>query len=213
MFIGAFSVFMCFLHYGLIFYFRYDGESYLNLQNQSLFVLSTFSNSLLPLSLLFNPSVILGMPTSKVLTPADKVRMWSDNEIYNQSELGLDREIKTNITYFRELSERMEIYIEKAKPYLDTDFSITTLSDVFGVPVHHIQFCFKNYINKTFNRYCDEFRLQQAMSLLRNTQTVNQEILNTIRFESGFPNVGRMNKAFKQILGLTPVQWHSANTL
>jgi len=140
------------------------------------------------------------------------VNMWSDNEIYNQSELGLDREIKTHTTYFRELSERIEIYIEKAKPYLDTDFNITTLSDVFGVPAHHIQFCFKNYINKTFERYCDEFRMQHAMSLLRNVQEMNHEVLNTIRFESGFPNLVRMNKAFKNFSGHTPSQWHIANT-
>jgi AraC-like DNA-binding protein len=212
MFIGGFSVFMCFLHYGLILYFRFDGAEYVNLQSGSFFVISTIANSILPLSLLFNPSVLLGMPTTKVLSPADKVNMWNDNEIYNQSELGLDREIKADITYFRELSERIEIYIEKAEPYLDTDFSITILSDVFGVPVHHVQFCFKNYINKSFDRYCDEFRLQRAMSLIRNVKDMNLEVLNNISFESGFPNSVRMNKAFKSFSGMTPVQWHMANT-
>lgn len=212
MFIGTFSVFMCFLHFGLIFYYRYDGAEYLNLQSNSLFLISTISNSIMPLALLFNPSILLGMPTTKLLSPADKVVMWSDNEVYNQSELGLDREIKAGITYFRELSERIEIYIEKANPYLDTDFNISTLSDVFGVPVHHIQFCFRNYINKTFDRYCDEFRLQKAMGLLRQTPEMNHEVLNSIRFESGFPNMARMIKAFKNFSGLTPVQWHMANT-
>jgi AraC-like DNA-binding protein len=212
MFIGTFSIFMCFLHYGLIFYFRFDANEYVNLQNKALFVLSTFANTILPLSLLFNPSVLLGMPTAKVLTPADKVSFWSDNEIYNQSDLGLDREIKANTTYFRELSERIEIYIEKVKPYLDTDFNITTLSDVFGVPVHHIQFCFRNYINKKFEKYCDEFRLQQAMSLIRNAQDINHEVLNSIRFEAGFPTMVRMTKAFKNFSGQTPAEWHSANT-
>lgn len=212
MFIGIFSIFMCTLHYGLIFYFRFDGTEYLSLQNDALFLISSISNSILPLSLLFNPTVILGLPTTKLLSPADKVSMWSDNEIYNQSELGLDREIKPGTTYFGELSERIEIYIKKAKPYLDTDFSIITLSDVFGVPVAHIQFCFRNYINKSFERYCDEFRLQKAMGLLRQTPEMNHEVLNSIRFESGFPNMARMNKTFKSFSGLTPAQWHMANT-
>lgn len=211
MFIGGFSVFMCSLHYSLIFYFRFDGTEFLNLQNNSLFLIFSIANSILPLSLLLNPSVILGLPTTKLLTPADKLSMWSDNEMYNESELGLDREIQAGTTYFRELSERIEIYIEKAKPFLYTDFKISTLSDVFGVPAHHIQFCFKNYINKTFDRYCDEFRLQKAMSLLRSTKAMNHEELNAICFDSGFPNMGRMNKAFKKFSGLTPGQWHIAN--
>lgn len=212
LFFGGFSIFMCFLHYGLIFLFRIDGIEMLNLQNDSLFLISSVANMILPLSLLFNPSVLLGLPTAKVLTPADDVKMWSDNEIYNQSELGLDRVVKADTTYFKELSERLEIYIEKARPYLDTDFNMTMLSDVFGIPVHHLEFCFKNYINKPFERYCDEYRLKQAMSKLRDIRELNHEMLNTVRFESGFPNMKRMNKAFKSFSGLTPAQWHMANT-
>jgi len=212
MFISVFSIFLCFLHYGLIFYFRFDGNEYLNLQNDGLYLISSFANTILSLSLLFNPSILFGLPTAKVLTPVDKVKLWNDNEIYSQSDLGLDRRINTDITYFKELSERIEIYIENAKPYLDTEFNISTLSDVFGVPAHHVHFCFRNYINKSFANYCDEYRLQKAMSLLRAHAEINQEVLHSIQYESGFPNYARMNKAFNQFAGLTAAQWHKANT-
>ncbi len=211
-FYSVFSIVLSIMHLGLISYFRFNAYEYLNLQNQAFFALSSIANTILPITLLFNPSILLGMPTVKVLAPEEKAKLWHENVVYQQTDLGLTDDNTAHTTYFRELSDRIMLYIKNTKPYLDSNFRVNDLADIFGVPLLHIHYCFKTYIAKKFEAVTDEYRINHALKLIKDIGSDDISDFSNIRIESGFKNQAGFNKAFKSITGKTPAQWIKAKT-
>lgn len=107
---------------------------------------------------------------------------------------------------FQSLATAIEKYIRDDKPYLDPEFSISTISQHFKVPQHHVHYCFSKIIQSGFPAYRNRLRVEHAKALLAGIQG-RQLTIDGIGKQSGFAAKMNFYTAFKKETGMTPRQY------
>ena len=102
-----------------------------------------------------------------------------------------------------ELGRRVLTLMERDKPYLNRDFSIEDLSDMLGVPRHHIYYCFKNVLKTKFVNLRTEYRVKEAKKRLLETDT-EQTTLYAIGRSCGFSSHTAFYRTFHEVVGCSP---------
>lgn len=204
------SLFLVILHFSLTMYYRFDPNmDFLNnMEEDNLFVISVIFNSLFPLIILFNPGILFGFPTNRVLNPIMKNSVVDDSEgDFSYSVLEAADKAKTYNDYFDALSKRILKYVEETKPYLDHDFNAEKLSNILEVPLHHVHFCVKYYFGKTCRKMIQEMRIKHAVELIQQSNSRDEETIKNIVFDSGFDSFSKFKKAFRKNMHLKFDQW------
>ena len=101
---------------------------------------------------------------------------------------------------------RIRIFMEKEKPYLDDEISLSDLSESIGIPKHHFSMTVNSELNMNFFQFISFYRVKEAERLLTNPEYSEYTILR-IALDSGFQSKSAFNKAFKQFTGLTPAEY------
>lgn len=104
------------------------------------------------------------------------------------------------------LAQDIEQYIHDEKPYLEPDFSISSISLKFQVPQHHIHYCFSKIIQCGFPAYKNRLRINYAKELLAEGHGTKLTI-DAIGKLVGFSAKMNFYTAFKKETGLTPKQY------
>ncbi|MDO9634917.1 MAG: helix-turn-helix domain-containing protein [Paludibacter sp.] len=208
------SLILVVMHIGLTLYTRIDTDPVFvgKLDDDNLFLISVICNSLFPLLILFNPGILFGLPTNQVLNPIIKTKKLDPSVHHGYGTLEAADKVNTYNEYFDGLSESIMAYFEKNKPFLDHDFTSNDLSNTFEVPQHHIHFCIKYYVGKSFNAMIAEFRIKHAIELLKSKKTFNQDTIQSVGHDSGFNSYADFVKNFKKVEGKKLDQWLSENT-
>jgi len=94
-------------------------------------------------------------------------------------------------------------YVETNKPYLDRDLSIQDLSDMTGIPKHHITQVLNEKHKKNFFTFINEYRIHEVISRFGDPKNNNFTIL-AIAYDSGFNSKTTFNSIFKSQIGMTP---------
>ncbi|MDC8004156.1 helix-turn-helix domain-containing protein [Aureisphaera galaxeae] len=97
-------------------------------------------------------------------------------------------------------------YMDSEKPYLDSEFSLLTLSDQIQKPKHIISQALNIELGKNFYEFINEYRYNEVKERLTDPQYRNLTII-AIAFDSGFSNKNTFNKVFKKMAGVTPSQY------
>ena len=84
--------------------------------------------------------------------------------------------------------------------YMDNDFSVNKLSDMFAMSISNFSHYFKSRMDQTVSDYINSIRFEKAKDLLRNTTLSVQDIANQI----GYIQVSGFMRKFKSMEGLTP---------
>lgn len=205
------SLFLVALHGGLTLYFRFD-PAMPHVENNNLFVVSVVANAFFPLIILFNPGILFGLPTNKVMNPIinSQDQIFDSNLKYSVLEAA--DKVKTYSEYFDGLSDSIISYIENEKPYLNHDFVVRDLSRKFEIPHHHIQFCIKYYVGKSFKEIVNEYRIMHAIQLLKTSSKKQADYLVNVGYESGFDSFAEFKKVFRKIQKKSLSQWLAENT-
>ena len=91
--------------------------------------------------------------------------------------------------------------------HLDQPISLSTIEQEFLV--NKFVFCrqFKKFTGQTFNKYLKNVRMQNALTLLKNTDIKIYEIAHRLAFrdESYF------SSAFKKEFGISPTEYRNQN--
>lgn len=206
------SLFLVVMHGGLTLYFRFDPASMPHVENDNLFIISVIANAFFPLLILFNPGILFGLPTNKVMNPIINSFDLTLDSNSKYSVLEAADKVKTYSEYFDGLSDSIISYIESEKPYLNHDFVVRDLSQKFEIPHHHIQFCIKYYVGKSFKELVNEFRIKHAIELLKNSSKKRADYLVNIGYESGFGSFAEFKRYFRKVQGITLTQWLAENT-
>lgn len=208
------SLLLVLMHLGLTLYFRFDpGVDFVNsMDDDHLFYLSVIFNSIFPLIILFNPGILFGFPSNRVLNPIMIDNPVSSEGNYSYSVLEAADKAKTYNDYFDGLSKRLMQFVQETKPYLDHDFNAEKLSDVLEVPLHHIHFVVKYYYGSTCKKMLTEMRYQHAMNLIRNSAKKDDGVIRSIVYDSGFDNFRDFKKAFRKNEKQKFDHWLNANT-
>lgn len=135
--------------------------------------------------------------------------IWEENNIKN-IELNLHNKlVKANNIIIRSKCANTHYMIERAKAYVEAHFADKfTLDDVVKeVFVSKSYFCkiFKEKTGVSFGNYLNDFRIEKAKILLRDTEYKNYEI----SLKVGFEDSSYFNHLFKQKVGITPVEYRN----
>lgn len=101
--------------------------------------------------------------------------------------------------------------VETEKPYLNRDLSIQDLSDLTGIPRHHITQVLNEKHGKNFFTFINEYRIKEVIYRFNDPRNNNYTIL-AIAFDSGFNSKTTFNSFFKSQTGLTPSEYREKAT-
>lgn len=97
-----------------------------------------------------------------------------------------------------QLITSIQTYIEKN--YHDPDLSLKKISEVFSISESYFSYLFKAETGRNFSEYLEEIRMQQAMYLLKETNTPLSELYSHL----GYSNPNTFRRAFKKVYGSSP---------
>lgn len=103
-------------------------------------------------------------------------------------------------TYGKQVIKQIE---ELIRSNCEEDHSLTSLGERFGFNAAYLGRLFKSVTGTGFSRYVTNVRIQQATSLLYET---NMSV-NAIRSHIGYSSNQHFNKMFKKHIGLTPAEY------
>lgn len=114
--------------------------------------------------------------------------------------------------------KQAEVYLKKLisimdteKPYLNRNLSIQDLSELTGIPRHHITQVLNEYHGKNFFTFINEYRVKEVISGFGDPKNNNFTIL-AIAFDAGFNSKTTFNSIFKSQTGMTPSEYREQST-
>lgn len=102
--------------------------------------------------------------------------------------------------------EKIQGVMLDQKPYLDSDFSLSTLSNLTSIPKHLLSRYFSENMNQSFTDYTNGFRIEKAKELLVSPVHQNHKIA-FIAYECGFNSISSFNTAFKKYVDSSPSEY------
>lgn len=165
-----------------------------------------FSFSLIPLIMLFFPSVLYGMPIIRNKT----------KKIYSLTNKDFDKVSEKKITSdeikdLRDLAQLIQDYLNTEKPFTSPEFSLDDLVKKLDVPKHHLYYCFNAIFHKKFATIRKEMRVAYAKELLLSGNLLNYS-MESVWTKAGFSSKTNFFISFKDVSGYTPVEFLKKNS-
>ena len=101
-----------------------------------------------------------------------------------------------------ELSNKLDVLMQKDKPFLRNDYSLNALANSLAITTHQLSELLNIHLGYSFYEYINKARFEHAKQLLSDPSK-KQTILD-IAYESGFNNKNTFYKVFKQYTNKTP---------
>jgi AraC-like DNA-binding protein len=159
----------------------------------------------LNLSLLFFPNILYGLPQ------LDYAIVTKQNKVLEQ-ELGIAEDFKKQAKGFEISTEKLNLlklkvdeYIIK-KPYLNSAFNLTMMSNDTDIPVHHLSYFFNEHIKVNFNSWKNNLKIDYVLEKI-NEGTNEILTLDALSKQAGFGSRSSFFIAFKQKMGVTPTEY------
>lgn len=92
------------------------------------------------------------------------------------------------------------------RPWLESDLTMEELSNRTGIPTRTLSAIMNRHFNRNFFEFINNYRLDEALSLLQDTKNKHLTILD-ILYESGFNSKATFNTLFKRREGMTPSEY------
>lgn len=107
-----------------------------------------------------------------------------------------------------EISEKLDVIFKKEKLYKNPNLKLNDLAEKFHVSPHQLSQFLNDNLQKSFNQYINEFRIDEAKELLK---TNHQFTLEAIGNEAGFSSKSTFYSTFKKLVNVTPAQFRKQN--
>ncbi|MGH8051001.1 MAG: helix-turn-helix domain-containing protein [Arenimonas sp.] len=130
--------------------------------------------------------------------PADKNTL--DDIVSSKNSGALDASIRTS------LLKAVREHMQERQTYLDSELTLTRLSEAVGVSTHHLSEVLNQQEGKNFYQFVNEYRIGYICDALKSNPTI--KILD-LAMAAGFSSKSTFNAVFKQFTGLTPSQYRS----
>ncbi len=151
-------------------------------------------------SLLFFPNILYGLPQLDFVLP-NKIKEPA-TELLSRKNV---RSFEISDEKLQLLHNKIENYCQK-KPYLNPDFSLSTMSADTDIPVHHLSYYFNEHLNINFNTWKNDHKINYVIELIDNGS--NELLtLDALAKQAGFGSRTTFFNAFKQKMGLTPSEF------
>jgi AraC-like DNA-binding protein len=107
--------------------------------------------------------------------------------------------------------QKLILFVDSKKPFLDRDLSIHDLSALTGISRHHITQILNEKHGRNFFTFINEYRVKEVIERFSDPKFNNYTIL-AIAFDAGFNSKTTFNSIFKSQTGLTPSQYRQKMT-
>jgi AraC-like DNA-binding protein len=89
------------------------------------------------------------------------------------------------------------------KLYLDAELNLTKLANHIGIPPKIVSAVLNQKLEKSFNEYVNQYRVEEVKSRLVKPENKKYTI-TSLAYECGFNSQPTFQRAFKNVVGLTP---------
>jgi AraC-like DNA-binding protein len=104
----------------------------------------------------------------------------------------------------RRLLERLRQEMEQNHCYREIGLSITSLATKLGTQDYLLRRAINQGLGfRNFNQFLHTYRIREARERLRRTKLP----VLTIALEAGYSSIGPFNRAFKEMMGMTPTEY------
>jgi AraC-like DNA-binding protein len=168
-----------------------------------LYILSGVAYGIMSFSLLLFPNILYGFP-KRIAVKKETVKKQKPSSVSYTKTV----EAQEDDPFF-ELSESIKVYLEKEKPFLNADFSISDIALAMQVPQNHVAYCINSLMQTKFATLKSDLRIDYAVELLSGN--LNESFtIEGIAKQSGFKTRASFYNAFKERVGVTPTEFIAA---
>jgi len=114
--------------------------------------------------------------------------------------------IKLNEQNAEAILERIHELMEKQKPFLDFDYTLSQMAKDLKVSPNILSMIINSKLNNSFPDFINSFRIKMAIELLEKANKKNLTI-EAIAYDSGFNNRTSFYNAFKKQTGKLPREY------
>lgn len=107
-----------------------------------------------------------------------------------------------------EISNKLNTIFKVEKLYKNPNLKLNNLAEKLEVSPHQLSQYLNDNLQKSFNQYINEFRIEEAKELMQKN---HQFTLEAIGNEAGFSSKSTFYSTFKKIVGITPAQFRKQN--
>jgi AraC-like DNA-binding protein len=171
-----------------------------------LYILSGAAYCIMSFSLLLFPNILYGFP-KRLAVKKESVKKQKPTS-------AIQAEVVEQIEDdpFFELSESIKVYLEKEKPFLNTDFSISDIALALKVPQNHVAYCINSILKTKFATLKSDLRIDYAVELLSGNLN-DSFTIEGIAQQSGFKTRASFYNAFKERVGVTPTEYIASKSI
>ena len=171
-----------------------------------LYILSGVAYCVMSFSLLLFPNILYGFP-KRIAVKKEAVKK-------KKTTLEIPDEVLEPIEEdpFFELSESIKVYLEKEKPFLKIDFSISDIALALQVPQNHVSYCINSIMQTKFATLKSDLRINYAVELLSGNLN-DSFTIEGIAQQSGFKTRASFYNAFKERVGVTPTEFIAGKSI
>lgn len=102
--------------------------------------------------------------------------------------------------------EQLLRLMEKEKPYLDPELSLPKLAQRMQCSTHELSQLINQGFERNFYQFINTYRIEESKRLLQDPSLEYLNVL-AIGFEAGFNSKTTFNTTFKQMVGMSPVEF------
>ncbi len=106
----------------------------------------------------------------------------------------------------KNLMKKIDAYLLRTELYVQSSLTIIDLAENLKIHPKHISTAINSVSNKNFNNYINHFRIQKAVKLLNNQESIKYS-MEGIGYKVGFNSKSAFYKAFKNETGTTPIKY------
>jgi AraC-like DNA-binding protein len=101
--------------------------------------------------------------------------------------------------------------MEADKLYLEPSLNLQAVSRHIAAPQKTISYILNNYLNKSFNEFVNEYRIEEVKKRLLDKRNEHLTI-SGIALDCGFNSQATFQRAFKHTTGVSPKEYLTAKS-
>jgi AraC-like DNA-binding protein len=106
----------------------------------------------------------------------------------------------------QELADKLVEFMIEAKPFLDPELSLSSLSKQIGLTRNQLSQLINTSFGENFYDFVNKYRVEEVKRLMADPQKQNYNLLG-MALEAGFKSKSTFNLIFKRFTGLTPTEY------
>ena len=131
-----------------------------------------------------------------------------EGDKHTSKELGLEK-VKPEVldSALNEVFNTIDSYMQEQQPFLDSQLSLTSLSEQLGLGKHYVSEAINTISGQNFYQYVNAYRVNWFCKQLEGNPDAK---LLDLALDSGFSSKSAFNAVFKKITGQTPTQFRAS---